>query len=83
MVVHGLIISLGLLRKPPETSEILPHVEVLRPPLATPEELAIYHRQDYVDYLLNAENHNSLSLPTSSQAGIDFGLEEVCKTFKT
>lgn len=76
--MHGLITALGLLRRPSGTSESLSHVEVLRPPLATREELAIYHDQDYVDYLLSAENHSSLSNPTSSQAVIDFGLEEVC-----
>ncbi|THH03103.1 hypothetical protein EW145_g6529 [Phellinidium pouzarii] len=88
-LVHSLIGSLGLLSSPSvsnhgpgkSTSESYNNKDVLRvvrPRLASVQQLCLYHDRDYVDFILNPSNNGA---KLSSQCSY-FGLEDDCPPFQ-
>ncbi|ETW80856.1 hypothetical protein HETIRDRAFT_320612, partial [Heterobasidion irregulare TC 32-1] len=81
LLVHSLVASLGLLRTTPDSSADA-NIRVLRPPPATPKELAAYHDKDYISFLLDPALPSSAFDPQTQSKLADFGLEDDCPPFR-
>ncbi|KAH8115473.1 histone deacetylase 8 [Phellopilus nigrolimitatus] len=86
LLVHSLINSLGLLTASMDSG--IAAFRLVRPRLASVQELCVYHDTDYVDFVLNSK-HSVESLPgfeTSlshqGHGASDFGIEDDCPPFR-
>ncbi|KAH9855639.1 histone deacetylase 8 [Lenzites betulinus] len=76
LLVHTLVKAYGLLSSGVEASSQNRSVlQLLPPPPADSKELAAYHDQDYLDYILNARSY------TQDDLNAEYGLEEDCPAF--
>ncbi|KAF9502195.1 histone deacetylase complex protein [Pleurotus eryngii] len=75
IIVHSLVDALGLLAPSYSLSRRLVAVT---PKRTSPNTLAMYHTQDYLDFILNPENTADVDVTNMA----DFGLEDDCPMFK-
>ncbi|KAI5114693.1 hypothetical protein M0805_001224, partial [Coniferiporia weirii] len=88
ILVHSLISSLGLLAssessatgEDPEVTNVHNTIRIVRPRLASKQELCLYHDSDYIDFILNTRNTD---WPAQSQEHCSrFGIEDDCPPFE-
>lgn len=72
-MVHSLVKALGLLT--PTESSYSTKIQPVRPVRATIKELAAYHTQDYLQFMLDPKNASATVRKSEDDA--EFGLEEV------
>ncbi|PVG00820.1 Arginase/deacetylase [Serendipita vermifera] len=78
LLVHQLVVACGLLRPTltDDDGNPLPEILVVKPTPATREELATFHDEEYLDYVLNPDH----ALETDDRKV--FGIEDDCPWFK-
>ncbi|ORX54678.1 Arginase/deacetylase [Piromyces finnis] len=73
--VHSLVGAYGLLKK----------IRIINPKPANKNDLTIFHSEDYIDFLLNAENQEfkeKLGKEKYEKKMNEYGLEDDCQIFK-
>jgi len=76
LLVHTLVKELGFLSS---SSSFPRSLSPLRPVPASMADLSVYHTRDYLDFVLNPDNHKEPN--DHSQSSAEFGLEEDCPCF--
>ncbi|CAL1703160.1 unnamed protein product [Somion occarium] len=81
LLVHSLVKELGLL-SPRSSNSQCSRLQLLRPNLASANDLSSYHARDYLDYVLNCNHFSNDGTPFDAEKAAEYGIEEDCPWFQ-